>query len=85
MGHIFLLLHISPDFVCVCVCVAFVLFCFVFLLCCTACGILLPQAGIEPMPPALGAQSLDHWAAREVATNFKFHTRYYACYVVKVC
>ena len=31
-----------------------------------ACGILVPQPGIEPMPPALEAQSLNHWSAREV-------------------
>ena len=26
-----------------------------------ACGILVPQTGIEPAPPALEAQSLNHW------------------------
>ena len=26
-----------------------------------ACGILVPQLGIEPVPPALGVQSLNHW------------------------
>ena len=31
-----------------------------------AYGILVPQARIEPMPPALEAQSLNHWTAREV-------------------
>ena len=31
-----------------------------------ACGILVPRPGIEPVPPALGAWSLNHWAAREV-------------------
>ena len=31
-----------------------------------ACGILVPQAGIEPMPPALEAPSLSHWTTREV-------------------
>ena len=29
-------------------------------------GILVPQAGVEPMPPALEAQSLNHWTTREV-------------------
>ena len=33
---------------------------------CTACGILVPQPGIEPVPPALEARSLNHWTAREV-------------------
>ena len=31
-----------------------------------ACGILVPSPGIEPVPPALGAWSLNHWASREV-------------------
>ena len=31
-----------------------------------ACGILVPQPGFEPAPPALEAQSLNHWTAREV-------------------
>ena len=29
-------------------------------------GILVPQPGIKPVPPALEAQSLNHWTAREV-------------------
>jgi len=32
-----------------------------------ACGILVPCPGIEPMPPALDAQNLNHWIAREVS------------------
>ena len=31
-----------------------------------ACGILVPLPGIELMPPAVEAQSLNHWATREV-------------------
>ena len=31
-----------------------------------ASGILVPQPGIEPAPPVLGARSLNHWTAREV-------------------
>ena len=31
-----------------------------------ACGILVPQPGIEPMPPALEVQSLNHWTTRGV-------------------
>ena len=27
--------------------------------------ILIPQPGIEPMPPALEAESLDHWTKRD--------------------
>ena len=30
------------------------------------CGILVFQQGIEPSPPVLKAQSLNHWTAREV-------------------
>ena len=30
-----------------------------------ACGILVPWPGIEPMPPALAAWSLNHWSTRE--------------------
>ena len=33
---------------------------------CTACGILVPQPGTEPVPPAVEAQSLNHWTTREV-------------------
>ena len=28
---------------------------------CAACGILVPQPGIEPVPPAVEARSLNHW------------------------
>ena len=35
-----------------------------------ACRILVPRPGIKPMPPALGAQSLNHWAAREVPLKY---------------
>ena len=30
-------------------------------------GILVPQPGVEPVPPAVEARSLNHWTAREVA------------------
>ena len=30
------------------------------------CGILVPQPGIEPLPPTLEVQGLSHWIAREV-------------------
>ena len=38
---------------------------FIFWPCYTACGILVLQAGIEPVPPAVEAQSPNHWIARE--------------------
>ena len=31
-----------------------------------ACRILVPRPGIEPVPPAVEAGSLNHWTAREV-------------------
>ena len=30
-----------------------------------SCRILVPQPGIEPVPPEVEAQSLNHWIARE--------------------
>ena len=39
---------------------------FFFWPCQAACGILVPQPGIEPVPPALGAQSLSHRTVRDV-------------------
>ena len=32
----------------------------------TACGILVPSPGIEPVPPVLKARNLNLWTAREV-------------------
>ena len=43
----------------------FILNCFILSTGHTACGILAPQLGIEPMLPPLGAQSLNHWTTRE--------------------
>ena len=34
-----------------------------------ACEIFVPGSGIEPMTPALEAQSLNHWITREVPQN----------------
>ena len=47
---------------------------FFFWLCHEAFRILVPQPGIEFVPPALGAWSLNHWTTREVPkwTNFKW-------------
>ena len=33
---------------------------------CTACRTLVPRPGIEPTPPAVEVQGLNHWTAREV-------------------
>ena len=43
-----------------------------------ACGILVPQPGIEPMPPAVEGQGPNHWTAREVPQAFIF-----AAYLLK--
>ena len=42
-------------------------FLFFFLPCCMACGILVPQPGVKPVPPmqAVGVQGLQHWTSRE--------------------
>ena len=42
---------------------------FFFFLPCEACGILVPQPGIEPTLPALEARSPNHWTAREVPAS----------------
>ena len=44
------------------------------LLCCVACRILALQQGMKPMPPALEAWSLNHWATREVPRIPEFLT-----------
>ena len=36
--------------------------------CCT--WVLVPQPGVEPGPPALGAQSLSHWTTRKSPSAF---------------
>ena len=41
-----------------------------FWLCHTACGILVPCPGIEPMLPELEAWSLNHWTTREVPSSY---------------
>ena len=38
----------------------------------TACRILVPRPGIEPVPPAVEARSPNHWTAREVPLLFRF-------------
>ena len=40
--------------------------------CCIVCGILVPQPGTEPTPPALETQTLNHWTAREVLSHLLF-------------
>ena len=40
--------------------------------CCAACGILVPQPGIEPTPPAMEVLDLNHW---EVPSASLFNTK----------
>ena len=47
--------------------VIFLFFSFSFWPLCTAYQILVPQSGIEPMPPAVEVQSLNHCTTREVS------------------
>ena len=42
---------------------------FFFFFCHPACGILVPQPEIEPVPPAVEAWSLNHWTTREVPAS----------------
>ena len=37
-----------------------------------ACGILVPRPGMEAVPPAVEAWSLNHWTTREVPQYFKY-------------
>ena len=45
-------------------------FLFTYWLHSTACRILFPQPGIEAMPPAVEAQSVNHWTTREALLYF---------------
>ena len=38
--------------------------------CYSACGILVPLRGIEPVLPAVEVRSFNHWTAREVPVLF---------------
>ena len=42
----------------------------------TACGILVPRPGIKPVPPAMEAQSPNHWTARGSPKYFTFWHNY---------
>ena len=35
-----------------------------------ACGVLVPQPGVKPAPPAVDAHSLNHWTPREGPGSF---------------
>ena len=46
---------------------------------CAACGILVPQPGIEPVPPAVEVWSPDHWTTREVPEQSSLVSRILRC------
>ena len=55
---------------CVCVYVSVCIYIYIFFFFGRAAyGILIPRPGMEPVPPAIEAQSLNHWTTREVPTN----------------
>ena len=56
---------------------------FFFLAMPCACGILVPWPGIEPMIPALGAHSLNHWTTRKVPILAIFDLRKWQCHIVQ--
>ena len=43
-----------------------------------ACGILVPQPGIEPLYPGVEVQSPNHWTTRELPLIYTFELCY--CY-----
>ena len=51
--------------------ILFIYFCHV------ACGVLVPKLGIEPVYPAVKAQSPNHWTTRKVLRTFR-QQRYHA-------
>ena len=46
--------------------VSILFYLFIFWLHHVACGILVPQPGMEPVPPVVGGWSFNHWIFREV-------------------
>ena len=52
------------------------------------CDILVPRPGIEPLPPALGVQSLNYWTTREVPVPSAFIATFiyfWLCWVFGSC
>ena len=60
MTQSFRFLHIIPTDI-----LGFFITFFFFLADCAVCRILVSQPGIEPVPPAVEAQSPNHWTSRE--------------------
>ena len=49
-------------------------FSFSFLATPSSMGILVPQSGIQSLPPAVEARSLNHWTAREIPAMIYYFT-----------
>ena len=49
-----------------------------------ACGILVPWPGIEPTPPAVEVQSLNHWTTKEVWWLLFFEDNYFCVLKIKL-
>ena len=57
------------EWICVYEKLSWILFFFLmFWPCSMACGMSVPQPGIEPLPSAVEAQSLNRWSTKEVAS-----------------
>ena len=52
--------------------------------CPMACGLLLPQPGIEPMSPATGRQTPNQWITREVPMKF-IEKLFFPSILARVC
>ena len=52
---------------------------------CMACGILVPQSGIEPRPYCHGRCSLNHWTVKEVPLTLLSLIGYEVMLVLVVC
>ena len=74
-NFVYLSFHINFRIPFVYLFVCFWIFLFFSFFCATlqGIGILVPQPGIEPMPPEVEAQSPSHWTAREFLSSFIFN------------
>ena len=52
------------------------LFDYIFWPCYVACGILVPQPGLEPGAPPMEVQSLKHWTTREIPNIFLLNVNF---------
>ena len=50
---------------------------FFFAMLCVSCKIFVPQAGIKPVPPALGARNVNPWMDRQIFSFAHFKIVFY--------